>query len=82
VLLLAACGLPLFEYTPMEVKRRVAGSGRAQKFQVQVMVQRLLGLAVPPRPDDAADAVAIALCCLLEQRTALTGARPLGKEPS
>lgn len=81
VLLLAACGLPLFEYTPMEIKRRVAGSGRAQKFQVQAMVQRLLGLAVAPRPDDAADAVAVALCYLLEQRTAL-GARRLGGKGS
>jgi len=66
VLLLAAHELTLREYAPVEVKRRVAGSGKAQKFQVQAMTQRLLGLRHPPRPDDAADAIAVALCCLLE----------------
>jgi len=71
VLLLAGCDLALYEYTPLEVKRRVAGSGKAQKAQIQTMVQRLLALRCVPRPDDAADAVAIALCCLLEQRTPL-----------
>lgn len=69
VVLLASCGLPLHEYTPLEVKRRVAGSGKAQKIHVQAMVQRLLGLSARPRPDDAADAVALALCCLLQMRT-------------
>lgn len=69
VVLLASCGLPLYEYTPLEVKRRVAGSGKAQKIHIQGMVQRLLGLGAPPRPDDAADAVALALCCLLQART-------------
>jgi len=71
VLLLAGCELALYEYTPLEVKRRVTGSGKAQKAQVQVMVQRLLALRCVPRPDDAAAAVAIALCCLLDRRTPL-----------
>lgn len=55
-------GLPVFEYTPLQVKQAVAGYGRADKKQVQEMVRALLGLAAIPRPDDAADALAIALC--------------------
>lgn len=81
VLLLAGCGLALVEITPAEVKRRVAGTGRAQKFQVQAMVQRLLGLASPPRPDDAADAVAVALCALLAGRTPLGRLHAAGGRP-
>jgi crossover junction endodeoxyribonuclease RuvC len=63
VILLAATlrGLPLAEYAPAEVKSAVAGTGRATKEQVQFMVQRLLRLREPPRPADAADAVAVAL---------------------
>lgn len=53
--------LPLAEYAPAEVKNAVAGTGRATKEQVQFMVQRLLRLKEPPRPSDAADAVAVAL---------------------
>jgi len=79
VLLLAACGLAVHEYAPVEVKRRVAGSGRAQKVQIQAMIQRLLGLRAVPKPDDAADAVAIALCYLLEQRTPAARAQALAK---
>jgi len=62
-LLLAAKlrGLPVAEYAPAEVKAAVVGTGRATKEQVQFMVQRLLRLREPPRPADAADAVAVAL---------------------
>jgi len=58
----AACGVPLHEYTPAEVKRAVVGSGRAHKSQVQEMVRLLLGLREAPRPEDAADALAVAIC--------------------
>jgi len=58
----AACGVTLHEYTPAEVKRAVVGNGRAHKSQVQEMVRLLLGLSEPPRPDDAADALAVAIC--------------------
>jgi crossover junction endodeoxyribonuclease RuvC len=54
--------LPVAEYSPAEVKSAVCGTGRATKEQVQYMVQRLLHLRQPPRPADAADGVAIALC--------------------
>ncbi|MCL2568392.1 MAG: crossover junction endodeoxyribonuclease RuvC [Oscillospiraceae bacterium] len=66
VLLLAgaASGVPLFEYTPLQVKMAVSGYGRAGKQQVQEMVRRLLQLSQIPKPDDAADALAIALCHL------------------
>jgi crossover junction endodeoxyribonuclease RuvC len=64
VVLLAAAehGLPVFEYGPHEVKLAVTGYGRADKRQVQRMVQAVLGMAVLPRPDDAADALAVAIC--------------------
>ncbi len=66
VLILAAgeMGLPVREYTPQEVKQAVTGYGGADKGQVQQMVSRLLGLLEVPRPDDAADALAVALCAL------------------
>jgi crossover junction endodeoxyribonuclease RuvC len=64
VILLAAGqhGLPCTSYTPQQVKGSVCGSGRAQKDQVARMVKVLLGLAEEPRPDHAADALAVALC--------------------
>ncbi len=63
ILLTAAqAGLPVMEYTPLEVKQSVVGYGRADKFQVQQMVKVLLKLDSIPRPDDAADALAIAIC--------------------
>lgn len=64
VLILAAAQyeLPLFEYKPIQVKKAVTGEGRADKKQVQEMVRRLLQLEKIPRPDDAADALAIAIC--------------------
>ena len=55
-------GVDLFEYTPLQVKQAVVGYGRAEKKQVISMVTRLLGLAQPPKPDDTADALAIAIC--------------------
>ena len=55
-------GIPLFEYTPMQVKQAVVGYGLAEKRQVMDMVRRLLKLKGIPRPDDAADALAIAIC--------------------
>jgi crossover junction endodeoxyribonuclease RuvC len=57
-------GVPIFEYTPAEVKQSVVGYGRAEKGQVQSMVQLLLGLSDPPTPFDASDALAIAMCHL------------------
>ena len=64
VILLAAMnlGIQIFEYTPLQVKQAVAGYGRAEKKQVQQMVKLLLGLKEVPKPDDTADAVAIAIC--------------------
>lgn len=64
VIMLAAAqrGIPVFEYSPLEVKNAVVGYGRAEKSQVQVMVSRLLGLTRLPEPFDAADALAVALC--------------------
>jgi crossover junction endodeoxyribonuclease RuvC len=57
-------GLPVALHTPSEVKAAVTGSGRADKAQVTQMVTRLLALADPPRPADAADALALAICHL------------------
>lgn len=64
VILLAIqrAGVPLFEYTPMQVKQAVVGYGKAEKRQVMDMTRRLLKMEKVPRPDDAADAIAIALC--------------------
>ncbi len=58
----ARAGLPVALHTPSEVKAAVSGSGRADKAQVTVMVTRLLRLATPPTPADAADALALAIC--------------------
>ena len=55
-------GLPLYEYTPMQIKLAVTGDGHADKRAVQQMVKMLLSLSAPPKPDDAADAVAAAIC--------------------
>lgn len=55
-------GLSLAEYTPLQVKQSVTGYGKATKKQVQSMVQTILGLKSLPKPDDAADALAIAIC--------------------
>lgn len=63
-------GLPVFEFTPNEVKMAVTGYGRAPKAQVQRMVQMVLDLPELPRPDDAADALAIAICLAHSQTVA------------
>ena len=54
--------LPLFQYTPTEVKKAVVGNGHAHKSQVQEMVRIILGLKAAPTPEDAADALAVAIC--------------------
>ena len=55
-------GLPIFEYTPLQVKQALVGYGRAEKKQVQEMTKSFLGLSTVPKPDDTADALAIAIC--------------------
>ncbi len=63
--ILLACrkaGAQVYEYTPLQVKQAVVGYGRAEKRQVMDMVRRICKLPAPPKPDDAADAVALALC--------------------
>lgn len=52
----------LYEYTPLQIKQALTGNGRAEKKQVQFMVKNILGLSAVPKPDDAADALAVALC--------------------
>ncbi len=69
VLLTAAlAGVPVYEYTPLEVKQAIVGYGGAEKQQVQQMVKLLLNLAEVPQPDDAADAIAVAVCHLHSAR--------------
>ncbi len=68
VLMMAAGTLPIRGYTPLQVKKRITGYGKADKAQVQAMVQRLLCLRELPRPDDMADGLALALCYLLDLR--------------
>ena len=63
LLTLAKQSLPIQEFTPMEVKQMVSSYGKAEKSQVRRMVQFLLGVREPIRPDDAVDALAIAICC-------------------
>ncbi len=75
LLALANAGLSIHEYTPLQVKQAVAGYGGADKSQVQEMVRMLLGLDRVPQPDDAADAVAVAVCHIHSARmTALMAA--------
>ncbi len=59
---LERAGVPVYEYTPMQVKQAVAGYGKAEKRQVMAMTARLLKMKEIPRPDDAADALALAIC--------------------
>jgi crossover junction endodeoxyribonuclease RuvC len=68
LLALADAGLPIAEYTPLTVKQAVTGYGSADKAQIQEMVRLLLELAQPPKPDDAADALAVAICHLHSAR--------------
>ena len=64
VILLAAVqnGIPIYEYTPLQVKQALTGYGRASKSQIQQMMKSILGLESVPKPDDVADALAIAVC--------------------
>ncbi len=82
VVLLAAAqaGIPVREATPNEVKVAVAGYGSADKAQVQQMVAAILGLAAPPEPDDAADALAMAICVVNRERPASAGNPPADRE--
>ena len=66
IILLAAAqrAIPVAEYSPSEIKQAVVGYGKADKHQMQEMVRLILGLAETPRPDDAADALAVAICHL------------------
>ena len=68
MLALAEAGIPIMEYSPLEVKQAVAGYGRADKIQVQNMVKALLTLDELPSPDDAADALAVAICHIHSQK--------------
>ena len=68
VLLMAAADVPVRGYTPLQLKKRITGYGKATKKQVQSMVQRLLCLPELPKPDDMADGLALALCYLLDLR--------------
>ncbi len=70
LLALANAGLSVHEYTPLQVKQAVAGYGGADKLQIQEMVRMLLGLDAAPQPDDAADAVAVAVCHIHSARMA------------
>jgi crossover junction endodeoxyribonuclease RuvC len=72
VALLAAAnrGIPAYEYTPAQVKQRVANYGASSKEQIQEMVRLQLGLPEVPRPDDAADALAVAICHCQEMHVA------------
>ncbi len=72
-------GIPVALHTPTEVKAAVTGSGRADKAQVTAMVTRLLRLPGPPRPADAADAVAIAICQLWRGQAPAHGSAARGR---
>ncbi len=84
VILLAVAqrGLPWKEYTPTEVKSAIVGTGRAEKKQVQFMVTRLLGLSEVPKPDDAADALAVAICHAHSVRLGSLASEAAGPLPS
>lgn len=76
----ASAGLDVAEYAPLSIKSAVVGYGKAEKSQVQFMVTRLLELTEPPEPEDASDALAIAICHLhtwatLERQRAVAGRR-------
>ena len=91
VAMLAAveAGVPVFEYTPAEIKRAVVGYGRAEKHQIQHMMKIVLGLDRVPTPHDAADALAIAICHIhsspprlsLDRGAASASARSRGRGP-
>lgn len=72
LLALSKSGVPIYEYTPMQVKQAVVGYGKAEKRQVMDMTRRLLHMEQAARPDDAADALAIALCHARSQSSLLS----------
>ena len=71
VIILAASGREIVSYSPLEIKKTITGYGKANKKQVQTMIQRLLGLQDVPSPADAADAIGVSLCCGLDARSAV-----------
>jgi crossover junction endodeoxyribonuclease RuvC len=79
VAMLAAveAGIPIVEYTPAEVKQAVVGYGRAEKSQVQMMIQLILFLKAPPAPHDASDALAIAICHVHRLGVPASAVRPI-----
>jgi len=68
----ARANIPVYEYAPKKAKLAVVGKGQASKFQVQKMIQTLLRLPVLPQPEDAADALALAICCAHHMRIPCT----------
>ena len=75
-IILLACqrnGIPIFEYTPSQVKQAVVGYGKAEKRQVMDMTKRILHLEKTPRPDDAADGLALAICHARSVTSLLSG---------
>lgn len=78
VILLAAakCGVPIYEYTPMQVKQAITGYGKALKKQIQEMTRMLLHLEAIPKPDDTADALGMAIAHCHCSRSRLMGTRP------
>ena len=83
VIMLAAtkCAVPVYEYTPLQVKQAVVGYGRAEKKQVMEMTKMLLGLSAVPKPDDTADALAMALCHAHSSGSLMSGIlREAGKQ--
>ena len=73
LLALRKSGVDFYEYTPLQVKQSVVGYGRAEKKQVMIMTKTLLGLERMPRPDDAADALALAVCHAQSAKSQLLG---------
>lgn len=63
-------GIPVFEYTPLQIKQAVTGYGKAEKYQIQEMVRTILRLKEAPKPDDCADALAAAICHAMTARIA------------
>lgn len=82
VILLAAknAGARICEYTPLQVKQSVVGYGRAEKKQVQEMTRQLLGLSAVPKPDDTADALAMAICHAHSSASGIYGALAASKK--
>ena len=76
LLAVAQAGVPVYQYKPMQVKQSVVGYGNATKHQVQDMTKRILHLQSIPKPDDAADAIAIALCHARSSTSLLAQVQP------